>query len=321
MLFPMNEEYIGGIVKLWNKELGDSFPMRAALFKQNSLDDVNVLKNGSLVALNQSGEVIGFVIVKIWSEEIGIELNKEIGWIQALLVDSNYRNRGIGSTLLERAEKELVSKQIKIIRIGSDPWHYFPGIPSHCDEAMSWFEKKGYKNDGKEYDLVCQYNEARIDPVPQFVHVTFGLLKIEEKIPFLSFMNRCFPGRWEYEAISYFERGGTGREFVILKRENELIGFCRINDDDSPFIAQNVYWSPAFETPLGGIGPLGIDPEERKKGYGIAIVEAGIAYLRKRNIHQIIIDWTGLVDFYGKLGYEVRTTYLKYSKRMGGSDR
>ena len=38
---------------------------------------------------------------------------------------------------------------------------------------------------------------------------------------------------------------------------------------NSPFIAQNVYWSPLFEEEVGGIGPLGIDAEEQKQGYGL----------------------------------------------------
>ena len=68
------------------------------------------------------------------------------------------------------------------------------------------------------------------------------------------------------------------------------------------FIAQNVYWAPLFEEELGGIGPLGIAPEERGKGYGLAIVQAGMYFLSQRGIKNIVIDWTNLVDFYGKLG-------------------
>lgn len=82
-------------------------------------------------------------------------------------------------------------------------------------------------------------------------------------------------------------------------------------------IAQNVYWAPIFAEPLGGIGPLGIDQNERGNGYGLAVVQAGIYFLRTRNIKRIAIDWTGLVDFYGKLDYQVWKGYQKYSKQLG----
>lgn len=55
-------------------------------------------------------------------------------------------------------------------------------------------------------------------------------------------------------------------------------------------IAQNVYWAPLYKETLGGIGPLGIDAEERGQGYGLSIVKAGIVYLRKRKINRIVID-------------------------------
>ena len=79
-------------------------------------------------------------------------------------------------------------------------------------------------------------------------------------------------------------------------------------------IAQNVYWAPLFNGKLGGIGPLGVDSAERGNGYGIAIVEAAIAFLRSRDIKNIVIDWTGLVGFYRKLDYEVWKGYTSYRK-------
>jgi len=146
--------------------------------------------------------------------------------------------------------------------------------------------------------------------------MTFALLKEEEKTDFLTFLNRCFPGRWEYEAIKYFEKGGQGREFVVLKDKDRMIGFCRINDQHSPFIAQNVYWQPLFSEPIGGIGPLGIDENERGHGYGLAIVKAAINTLRERDIQTMIIDWTSLIDFYKKLGFKPWKGYTTYFKQI-----
>lgn len=55
---------------------------------------------------------------------------------------------------------------------------------------------------------------------------------------------------------------------------------------------------------------------ERGNGYGIAIVQAAIAFLRNRDIKHIVIDWTGLVDFYRKLDYEVWKGYTSYRKEL-----
>jgi predicted N-acetyltransferase YhbS len=292
------------------------FPIREELFIQNSFEDKNVLQSGSFIAVNDENQVIGFVVSKCWQENLDVQLNPEIGWIQVLLVKSSYRCEGIGSALLKRAEQTLKDKNIKRIHIGRDPWHYFPGIPKNFENTKQWFEQRKYVSSYVEYDLIHHYQNQPNCFDPARYDVQFSLLKKEEKKDFLSFLHRCFPGRWEYEAIHYFHRGGTGREFVVIKKNGTIIGFCRINDPNSPFIAQNVYWAPLLNEPLGGIGPLGIDPNERKNGYGLAVVKAGISYLRDRNINSIVIDWTGLVDFYGKLNFKIWKEYQQLSKDL-----
>ena len=315
-IIPLSIDRLEDLVGLWNDELATQFPMRSELFKQNSFDDENVFLPGSLIAVNENNEVMGFIVCKRWQETLPVNMHPDFGWVQVLLVREKDRKQGIGSLLLERAESALRDDGANVIWLGSDPWHYFPGIPSEYEESAQWFEGKGYDRSVNEYDLIAHYDHAEEAIKPQLEGVEAVILKIEEKEPFLKFMNRVFPGRWEYEAIRYFDKGGTGREFVVLKKAGEIIGFCRINDDESPLIAQNVYWDPLFPETLGGIGPLGIDSSERKKGYGLAVVEAGIYFLRKRNINQIAIDWTGLVDFYGKMGYQVWKKYKKYSKSL-----
>lgn len=302
------------IVELWNQELVDTFPMTDDLFKQNSFDDENICENGSQIAETEDNRIVGFIVAKKWQEELPINLGKEVGWIQVLLVDQQYHNLGIGSHLLSNAEYEFKISGIKKVLLGRDPWHYFPGIPNELDHVKTWFEHKGYMKIGTEFDLTNEYNNEEIVTIPSTNQAEFSILTLEDKDVFLDFLHRSFPGRWEYEAMHYFSKGGTGREFVILKKNNKIIGFSRINDSKSPLIAQNIYWSPLFNEELGGIGPLGIDSTERKQGYGLAIVEAAIYFLRDRNINRIIIDWTGLVDFYKKLGYEKWKAYNSYEK-------
>ncbi len=309
-----NSSRLPEIVTLWNQELANDFPMRKELFKQNSFYDENVYDEGAQIVVDEDDNVIGFIAVKRWQENLDIDMAKDTGWIQVLLVDHRYRNQGIGSRLLHHAETKFKTSGIENILLGRDPWHYFPGIPTQSGNTAKWFEKRGYKSFSKEFDLIHHYVPSTKSPLPLYENVTFSILKESEKDDLIAFLHRCFPGRWEYEAIHYFEKGGTGREFAVIKKNEQIIGFCRINDANSPFIAQNVYWAPLFKEELGGLGPLGVDPKERGNGYGLAIVEAGIYFLRERNIHSIVIDWTGLVDFYKKLGFDVWKSYISLRK-------
>lgn len=308
------ENRLTDLVSFWNKEIGTDFPMREALFKQNSFDDINVSFEASQIVLDEQNHIIGFVVAKQWKEKIEVGMNPKRGWIQALLVDSKHRRNGMGTKLLELAEANLKAQGIEEVQLGGDPFHYFPGIPDQDQFMQQWAERKGYEKRMDTFDLI---NHLKVTyPLPEAELVQFSLLKLEEKDDFIDFFHRCFPGRWEYEAIKYFEMGGNGREFVVLKKEDKIIGFCRINDGDSPFIAQNVYWSPLFKQKVGGIGPLGIDGDEQKKGYGIAIVQAAMAYLQERKVESIIIDWTGFLDFYGKLDFDPWKKYGIYLREL-----
>lgn len=309
-------ERLEDLVNLWNQELNTSFPMRKELFEQNSFKDENILYEGSLIAVDSDDCVIGFIVAKKWQEQLDVNMSAETGWIQVILVDHEHRNQGIGSKLLTYAEAALKKSGVSQILLGRDPWHYFPGIPNKSKDVARWFEVRGYESYGNEHDLFASYDHINVVSFPSIKNGRISILEKKDKEKFLAFLRRCFPGRWEYEAIHYFRMGGTGREFIVLKRNNEILGFARINDEKSPFIAQNVYWAPLLNEELGGIGPLGIDSNERKRGYGLAIVEAAVAHLRSRKINNIVIDWTGLVDFYNKLGYDIWKSYLSYKKNL-----
>ncbi|HJF30724.1 MAG TPA: GNAT family N-acetyltransferase, partial [Sporosarcina psychrophila] len=264
--------------------------------------------------VDEQDRVIGFVVAKRWQEKIDVKMDTKKGWIQVLLVDSAYQGKGIGTTLLEQAEEQLKGNGVEEMQLGGDPFHYFSGIPDQYKDAQKLAEKHGYTKRVDTYDLINHLDKKYDLPVDN--SVAFTILKKAEQEELISFLERCFPGRWVYETMKYFEMNGDGREFVVVKKKGQIIGFCRINDSHSPFIAQNVYWSPLFEQKVGGIGPLGIDANEQKQGYGLAIVQAAMAYLQERNIETIIIDWTILVDFYKKLDFNPWKIYGVYLKDL-----
>lgn len=302
------------LVELWNKELAVDFPMRKELFIQNSFNDVNVSYEGSYIAVDDQDHVIGFVVAKRWQETIDVKMDPKRGWIQVLLIDSAHRGKGLGTKLLKRAEAQLKGNGVEEMQLGGDPFHYFSGIPDQYKNAQKLAKKHGYTKRVDTYDLINHLDKKYDLPVDN--SVVFTILKKEEEVDLILFLERCFPGRWVYETMKYFEMNGDGREFVVVKKKGQIIGFCRINDSHSPFIAQNVYWSPLFEQEVGGIGPLGIDANEQKQGYGLAIVQAAIAYLQERNTETIIIDWTILVDFYKKLDFNPWKIYGVYLKDL-----
>lgn len=300
------------IVALWNDELGTDFPMTPELWTQNVWQDACTDEDASLGVMEDT-KLVAFVVVKKIQQTSAANMDSTIGWINSLLVKSANRGQGIGSTLLELAERALSNKEE--IRLGRDPWHFFPGIPAEDPQAQSWFQKRGYEAQSTETDLLKTHANNKLEKLPDDNSlVTFRLLKPQELPQLDMFLASEFPGRWHYELLEYLRYEGTGREFLGLFIDEQLKGFCRINDRKSPIIAQNTYWSGLFSSSLGGIGPLGIARDIRKQGLGLELVQSAVTELEARGIHTMVIDWTQLVAFYEKLGFTPWKHYVTYSK-------
>ncbi|MED2974142.1 GNAT family N-acetyltransferase [Fictibacillus sp. B-59209] len=320
ILGPWEKKEQMNVMALWNEEVGKRFPMSKRLLAQNSFDNPDVYFEGSRVAKEKdSGRLVGFCVTKIHHhiDHPSRSYDKR-GWVQTLLVRSSHRGRGIGTLLLNEAEASLRRSGIRQVQIGADFFHYFPGVPSEDVHTRKWFEKKGYVPSGEEFDLLFEGDNKWI--LSEDPSVRFPILKPEERDRLLTFLSRTFPGRWEYEAHHYFRSGGTGREFIVAKENENIIGFCRINDPSSPVLGPNVSWYPSFNGTLGGIGPLGISPEYRGKGLGKKIVARGMRVLFDRGVSHLVIDWTTLVDFYSKLGFSVWKSYTRYQKEWGSME-
>lgn len=100
------------------------------------------MKEGSLAVIEE-GKLRGFIVSKQYMEKLNARMPTTVGWIQCMLVGKSFRNEGIGSELLRFAEKVLIDVGVDEIRLGRDPWHYFPGVQLEDEETINWFEKRG----------------------------------------------------------------------------------------------------------------------------------------------------------------------------------
>ncbi|SEQ68747.1 Acetyltransferase, GNAT family [Piscibacillus halophilus] len=312
----MSRHDLQGVVSCWNENIGERFPMPDELFYQNSLADQNVACNASLVVKDKE-KVIGFIVGKYYQEDINVGFNEDTANIQVLLVDKSYREQGLGTKLLNQCIKALDEEGKNLIRLGRDPWHYFPGIPLEDTYTQQWFKKRGFQQGPYvDTDMIRSFRDDEPFESLKNANAQFELLNASEKENLISFIHQNFPGRWEYEAYKYFELGGTGRDFIILKVNDEIQGFCRMNDQDTPMIGCNVNWSELYDERVGGIGPLGVSSNVRGTGLGLDIVKVAINTLRAREAKHIIIDWTGLIEFYQKVGFEEFKKYRTYFKKL-----
>src|SRR5699024_7947081 len=128
-LIAWQENKVDDIVRLWNQELGNDFPMRRALFLQNSFHDINVYYEGSQLAVDNDGRVIGFSSAKKSQDSLDGNMANKTGRTRALVVGKEYQGQQIGSKLLRHAETALKNQGMDQVLLGRETQHYFTGIP------------------------------------------------------------------------------------------------------------------------------------------------------------------------------------------------
>nr|WP_318245808.1 GNAT family N-acetyltransferase [Bacillus tianshenii] len=269
--------------------------------------------SASLVAIKDD-KPVGVVIGKHWPHpHLNYHPGSDVGWISLLLVSKEFQGQGVGTALLKKAETALGDLGTKTIHLGRDVQHFFPGIPSEYEAVKQWFEKRGYQKGDTPFDMIQSVYELPAHNTDPSLEIRRGRYGEEEGI--VQFLSEVFPGRWEYEARSRFVRGVSAEDYIVINEGGLIEGFCKINRPTDIVIGSNVYWSGLFhDKTVGGIGPLGISREVRKNGLGLALVRKAMEELQKDGVDQILIDWTTLDEFYGKLGFTRWKHYTHMSK-------
>lgn len=308
------------LYQLWNDEYGFIFPISSELFLRNTLSTPGFLDEASYVAIDNH-EAVGFITTKIYQHHIPVATYDGIGWINLIFVKKEYRNKGIGSTLLEMATKQLTDLGITKIYLGKDYQNFFPGLPKDLKSYVEWFQKRGFDALYETNDLINHHllnTNLSFLPYHNQKEYDLHLLKKEEVSLLRQFFQENFPGRWLVEYEDYLTNGGTGLEFIVCTDTNKkIVGFCRIGTFKTP-INQSAYsltWRNRFNQ-LGGIGPLGVNKDHRHNNIAYNLIVYALNELKQRGCDEAIIDWTNLLDFYRLFGFELWKTYIYFEKRI-----
>jgi predicted N-acetyltransferase YhbS len=324
---PFDAARIPEIVSLWNAAAGDALRLREALFRQNTVGDPQFDPEGARLACDGSGGLVGCVIAKVAREPLGADgLREDRGWISFLAVHPSRRRRGVGAALVRAAEAFLRLRKRPRAVLGADPDHFFPGVPdgeTGLPGAAPFFEACGYTLRGEAFDLYRALDEYR---TPEAVAASLTAnpdlevrpLTSGEAPALLRFLDAVFPGRWRYTVARFLERGGPAGDVMGVIRGGAVYGFAMLFHPGSRWIGPSIAWPLAgrggvqagpgsgcgpLPRPLGGLGPMGVAPELRGRGLGLALVDAAARRLAGLGVRDMVIDWTILLDFYGRVGF------------------
>lgn len=291
------------IFHLWNRNLKHDFPISKRLLNQNLLDHPLLDLNRSFLAF-AGKKLVGFLLAKKHPS------GKKV-WISAMLVERDFQRKGIGSRLLLAFEEHL-SSDAEIL-IGTDPGHLFPGLPDEKAETIRFFSQKGYRVEGNAFDLIANISDYH----PKYEldeKYTARRLREEEKENLLFLIKKNFSLRWYEDTVTLLEREGSVRGTMGLFKEGSLIGFAHTYSFQEDGLGPSVYWKGLLGEKYGGLGPIGVAKAYQGKGLGTAFFEKIVLSLQQDGVEDMVVDWTILLSYYGKFGFQPWKKYVHAKK-------
>lgn len=236
------------------------------------------VENAKCIFHEKEGETIGYALI-------------EKRALRLLCVLPEHQRKGIGTMLLRQAEDYLKSQGEKEILTGGASSKLFIGAP---EKSVGFFIKYGFEIVGNCDEMKRSVQDFHIDdfslPVPK--NVSFGWYNgsIDEL--------RKAVADVEEDWVKYYNE--DSRVFCGWC-DNEISSFCLINYDVDCILSNE-------SDQIGTIGCVGTVHKHRRKGIGLKMVAMASEELKKNKCDICFIHYTGVADWYTKLGYK---TFLR----------
>lgn len=240
-----------------------------------------------------------YYIEEVDGTPVGFTVVNQNG-ILALCVLPEYRNRGIGTKLLYKAENHIKKQGYKHIALGfSEETYLCQGVPyNNHYNPCGFFEEHGYSANWSSIDMVLQLDEFSLEKneipaAPETVVFHYAQKKDLESL--LDSVAKVDPSWCRYFDIS--------KETVYIAEEgDQVLGFVIL-------VQKGLSFSTNFNGRVAGLGCLGVIPENRERGIGLQLAARATYELKQIGYDYSYLSYTWLEDWYGSLGYK---TYARF---------
>lgn len=247
--------------------------------------------------------------------------------ILMLCVDKEYRKRGIGSELLNEAERMIKEAGYEEVVVGAGYDYLMPGVPTskrYVDavnerlyegidaSASDFFEKRGYTHswDCNCFDMRFPLSEFRkeehsVGDTVDGICYRFATEADAEKV------YACTDAAYEeftqyYKNEALYRGDGKQNPKVLIASDGEnVVGTLIVSletEGDS----------------LGSVGCTTVRPSHRGRHIGVNMVIIGTKYLKDAGMKEAYLGYTytGLDHMYGYSGYKVCIYYMMAKKDL-----
>ncbi len=311
-----NPAHIEAITALWNEACGPALAISNRFVTYNTQLVQGGAQAGQIAYLGE--QPIGFVLTSTLSDEPRV-MASDVGWVDALAVAPAAQRQGVGSKLLAWAEQWLAQQGRQKIIFGASQRPFTPGLPVELNN-LPFFSQHGYVAERTAWDTA-----ANLAMYTTPMDLSKGRLEIDgvvrpaqkgEEAALLEFLQREFPGRWRFEFEGFMrEQPYRFSDYMLLWTERGVDGFCQLTFEDSRRPIER-FFPYQLPRPWGQLGSVGVSAEQRGRGYGLALLDAGLRRLHNNGVNGCVIDWTGIADFYAKFGFQPYREYHMLRKML-----
>ncbi|MDR3690480.1 MAG: GNAT family N-acetyltransferase [Fimbriimonas sp.] len=294
----------------WNGFAPEKYWIDGEQLRLNTVDSP-AFDWGASCILEGDGEILGFVSVKKAASKLYKGPDKDVAHLSMIA----YCESQYGVDLMAEVKRLLANRGCTRLQFGQDTRHFFPGCPTDFHALTSFLTVEGFLAGGEAVDLERDMTDyVNAYPVPDGDE-----MRVVEQadLPALNeFFDREFPGRWKYDTSKKVEIEGP-RCVYGLFIGGRLEGFALIQDSSNKAPIGGAVWHKSLGKNWGALGAIGVAKHLRGRGSGIALLASALEEQKARGVERCIIDWTGLIDFYGKVGFVPTRRYTSMSLSLG----
>ncbi|GMQ94226.1 MAG: hypothetical protein BMS9Abin12_1711 [Acidimicrobiia bacterium] len=300
------------IARLWNSAAGSELAMSQRMVRYHAEPAEGVWQSGRFT--ESDGRLVGMVWITA-----ARRLNRDhglSGFVEMLCVVPEYQGRGIGTQLLGWAEEMLTDQDCERVVLGGGFRWSLDAVPLELG-SVGYFANRGYMEGVAVWDVVRDLTGFEADREIGEHDASIVAATESDVEELLEFLSSTFP-RWAMRLSDHREAQGRLSDYLVLRLDGELVGFCALTFEDSRVPLERLLGSP-LPRPWGELGPIGLSEFVRGRGLGGLLLREGLAALRSRGVRGCRICYTPLPGFYESAGFQREREFASMAKDLSPS--
>lgn len=201
--------------------------------------------------------------------------------LRLICVSPENQRKGCGTALLKLVEEHILSQGFKCVEIGGSSSELFIGA---VRESVPFFESHGFIFGDDIAEMSGKYGEILLTE-EDIAGVEFRITDMNDSL-------RAAVAEVDADWVQYF----SGGQYMCAFCGDIPAAFCIMDSDVECILSDGT-------SHMGSIGCVGTVPQFRRRGIGLEMVKRASRELFNCGNDRIFIHYTGVYNWYARLGY------------------